>query len=327
LFSGKTIFISPIDWGMGHATRCVPLIQALSEKNKIIIGVTTQNAYFFEQQFPGVEKVNLPSYKIRYSATLPVWLKVLLQWPKISRVIGEEKEMLSELLRRRSVDVVISDNRFGLHHKSVHCIFMTHQLQVKAPFFSFFARWLNQRYIHRFNEAWVPDYKEEHKRLSGELARPGKITIPVNYIGPLSHLQKYQSQTVQTEKMDYLLLLSGIEPQRSRLEALLLERFRGLDKQVVLVRGSAQALPLPDAGIKIIDLADREKLCQLIVNAETVICRSGYSTLMDLHVLGKKNLVLIPTPGQTEQEYLAEYWAKKFNARVCLQKNLSSLQL
>jgi uncharacterized protein (TIGR00661 family) len=312
---------------MGHATRCVPLIQALSEKNKIIIGVTAENISFFENQFPGIEKINLPSYNIHYSDFLPVWLKVLLQWPKINRAIGKEKKILNELLLLNAIDVVISDNRFGLHHKSVHCIFMTHQLQVKTPFFSFIASWQNRRYIHRFNEAWVPDYKEEDKRLSGNLSKSDKITIPVNYIGPMSHLQKYQVQVSGTEKIDYLLLLSGIEPQRSRLEALLLEQFRNSGKQVVLVRGSGQATPLPEIGIKIIDFAAGDELCRLIVNSETVICRSGYSTLMDLHLLNKKKLILIPTPGQTEQEYLSEYWKEKFNATCCLQKNLSSLQI
>jgi predicted glycosyltransferase len=327
LFSGKTIFISPIDWGLGHSTRCVPLIRKLSGKNKIIIGTTALNAVFFEQHFPGIQKVSLPSYNIRYSAVLPVWLKVLLQWPKIRRVIGEEKKRLEELLRLHAIDIVISDNRFGLHHNNAHCIFMTHQLQVKAPFLSFAARWQNRRYIQRFHEVWVPDHQEESSRLSGELSSSGKMTIPVNYIGPLSHLQGYATEVNETEKTDYLLLLSGAEPQRSRLEALLLERFAGTNKKVVLVRGSNDPKPLPVGGIRVIDFAAGEDLCRLIVNAETVICRSGYSTLMDLHLLHKKKLVLIPTPGQTEQEYLADYWKKKMYAEVIAQERLSKTHL
>lgn len=314
LFSGKTILVAPLDWGLGHATRCVPLIRSLTKENNVLIGVTAGNAFFFEQHFPQLEKVTLPSYNLRYSATLPVWLKVLLQWPKLRRVIAAEHRLLEQVIITHGIDTVISDNRFGLSHRSVACIFISHQLCVKAPFFSFLVNRMNRKYIHQFNEVCVPDYKEPDRRLSGQLSDSVGIKIPVTYIGPQSHLRISTVLPTQTEKADFLILLSGTEPQRSILEQLLVEKFRNSAQNIVLVRGSKAASPLKSGAIKTIDFVDGAELAALIVSAGTVICRSGYSTLMDLHMLGKQKLILIPTPGQTEQEYLATYWNQKFGA-------------
>lgn len=324
MFSGKTIFIAPLDWGLGHTTRCVPLIRLLSKNNTVILGVTSQNAFFMEQHFQGHQKIILPSYNIRYSARLPAWLNVLLQWPAIHSVIKKEHALLDALVSRQALDIVISDNRFGLSSKAAKSIFITHQLQVKAPFFSGLANRLNKRYIHRFSEAWVPDYKAAEQRLAGELSDGRGIAIPLRYLGPQSYLEDDAATVKPAQTTDYLLLLSGAEPQRSILEKLLVKKFSGSGKSVVLVRGSSDAPAIQADGIEVIDFASGRELRQLIVNAETVICRSGYSTLMDLHVLGKKELVLIPTPGQTEQEYLAGYWAEKFAAVNLTQYKIKS---
>jgi len=314
LISGKTIFISPLDWGLGHATRCVPIILSLMEKNKIFIGVTNLNTHFFSEQFPEVEKVELPSYKISYSKYLPLWLKLVMQWPAIKSVIRKEKKMLAETITKYKIDLVISDSRYGLSNKDVHCIFITHQLNLKTPFFFDIANRVNRKYIHRFNEVWVPDYENENLRLSGQLSDSGLINIPVKYIGPKSALQNQFTDQTLLKKYDILILISGVEPQRTLLEEKLMERFVDSGKKIVLVRGTRTEAPLKNENVKIIDFASGAELKELIVNAGTVICRSGYSTLMDLHLLDKKKLILIPTPGQREQEYLASYWSKKFNA-------------
>jgi uncharacterized protein (TIGR00661 family) len=320
LISNRIIFISPLDWGLGHASRCVSIIHDLeNNNNSIIIGVTPLNAFFFTQYFPHLQKIEVPSYKISFSKYLPLWLKLLLQWPKINSIIKKEKKILEKIILHYKIDLVISDNRFGLYNKNVKCIFVTHQLNLKAPFFSLFANRINQKFIHRFNEVWVPDYEDENLRLSGQLSDSDNIKIPVKYIGPKSALENVEPET-SNEKFDYLILLSGIEPQRSILEKLLLEKFAGSTQTIVLVRGSNNDLKMQNRKIKILDFAFGRELAHLIVNSETVICRSGYSSLMDLHALRKKKLILIPTPGQTEQEYLADVWKKKFNARVFKQK-------
>lgn len=308
---------------MGHATRCVPIILSLLEKNTVIIGVTPLNRFFFENQFPACPKVEVPSYDIRYSSTLPVWFKILLQWPKIKDVIKKENKCLKEIVRHYHVDLIISDNRFGLSHKKIKTIFITHQLNIPAPFFSFLINYINRRLIHRFNEVWIPDYEEKDKRLSGNLSDAEKMKIPVTFIGPKSYLSN-RSDSAPGGKLDYLILLSGIEPQRSRLEKLLMCQFDNSGKKIVLVRGSKSAKAIINPYLEINQFSEGEELRRLIVSADTVICRSGFSTLMDLHLLDKRKIILIPTPGQTEQVYLAEHWKEKFGAKVIPQHSLIS---
>lgn len=312
----KIIFIAPIDWGLGHATRDIPLIRLLSKNNKVIIGVTKNNAQLFENYFPELQKINLPSYNIRYSKFFPVWLKILFQFPKINAAISAEKKCLEKIISENKIDIVISDNRFGLHNKHTQSIFITHQLQIKAPFFSSLATKINHNYIHQFDEVWVPDYEDKNLRLSGELSNSKGIKIPVKYIEPQSALKDLKANNNDIEKYDYLILLSGTEPQRSILENVLLGKFKNTDKKIVLIRGSERKLKIKNFKLKIIDFTNGTELKKLILGAETVICRSGYSTLMDLHLLEKKNLILIPTRGQTEQEYLAKYWKENFGANI-----------
>ncbi len=310
---------------MGHSTRCVPIIKNLLKSNKVIIGVSDLNKFFFDEHFPSLQKINVPSYNIQYSKSLPVWLKILFQYSKIKRVIEQENILLQKIIKENNIDLVISDNRFGLYNKSVESIFITHQLNVMSPFFVGLAAKKNHEYIHQFNKVWVPDNKNGNSRMAGRLSDPGDIKIPVEYIGSQSALEDLEINSAP-EKIDCLILLSGVEPQRSVLENKLLEKFKNSEKKIVLVRGSKSELTVLNKNIRVCNFAFNAELKGLIVNAETVICRSGYSTLMDLHVLGKKNITLIPTPGQTEQEYLASYWKEKFGVKICEQKNISSFK-
>lgn len=327
MISGKTIFIAPLDWGLGHATRCVPIIKELSANNKVIIGASSLNKVFFDNYFPQLQKIDLPSYKISYSKNLPVWSKILLQWPKISAVINEEKKLLEQIINQNKIDLVISDNRFGLYNKNVESIFITHQLNVKSPFFLGLANKKNKEYIHNFHKIWVPDHKNENERLSGQLSDSRDIKIPVEYIGPKSALKDIEINVSEDERSDILILLSGVEPQRSILENKLIEKFKDSAHKIILVRGSNSEFNFENKNICAFNFAFDGELKKLILCAETIICRSGYSTLMDLHLLNKKKIILIPTPGQTEQEYLADYWKEKFGVQTIQQKNISSLKL
>jgi uncharacterized protein (TIGR00661 family) len=320
LVNNKTIFISPIDWGLGHASRCVSIVHELKKNNRVILGVTELNAFLFDQYFPELEKVTLPSYAISYSKILPLWFKLLLQWPKINKVIKQENYQLQEIVNTYSIDLVISDNRFGLFSKRIESIFITHQLHLKTPVFSSFANRLNKKYINCFNEVWVPDFEEVKSRLAGDLCNSEDTHLPVKYIGPQSALTNSTTQTSQ-DKFDYLILLSGVEPQRTILENQCLAVFEKSNGKVVLVRGTKYAKIISSENVVIKNFVFGDELKDLVVNAKTVICRSGYSTLMDLCLLNKKKMILIPTPGQTEQEYLANYWKTNFGATVFEQKN------
>jgi UDP-N-acetylglucosamine transferase subunit ALG13 len=171
----------------------------------------------------------------------------------------------------------------------------------------------------------VPDYPQPERRLAGDLVEAVQINIPVTYIGPQSYLSTIKPNEQTFSAVDYLILLSGEEPQRSILEELLLKKFRNSEKKIVLVRGT-NLKKRPVTTVEVIDFAYGETLLKLIVNAKTVICRSGYSTLMDLHLLNKRDLILIPTPGQTEQEYLASYWQQKFGTKTVLQKEIEGFE-
>lgn len=322
MFSGKTIFFAALDWGFGHVTRSAVLLQQLSADNAVIVGVTTRNQFFYEQNFPALQQVQLPSYDVRYSSFLPAWGAVLLQGPRVWRVIQKERRVLEQFLETQKVHVIISDNRFGIRNKNVTSIVITHQLRITGGPFASLATSINQRLLNRFDEVWVPDYEKEHEKLSGQLSSPAGITKTVRFIGPLSWLSQQAPQL--HDKFDILILLSGEEPQRSILEKKLLLSLEKVQSKIVLVRGT-RSMPLQsNKQVEVYDFADAAALAGLVSAASLVICRSGYSTLMDLHLLHKNKMLLIPTPGQPEQEYLAEYWERCFGASVLEQGEIEA---
>lgn len=239
-------------------------------------------------------------------------------------MIGTEHELLKSIVKEHQVDVVISDNRFGLWHPNVHTIFITHQLYLKAPVFAGIAGRINRKYMKRFNELWVPDFEDAANSLCGELSHGAVPVHPIiKYIGPQSRLYDME-HAASSRSNRYLALLSGPEPQRTMLENILLSKFTDPSKPIAIVRGTSLSLAKQPDHIDVYDFPDAATLRQLILSAETVICRSGYSSLMDLHLLGKKNLLLVPTPGQPEQEYLARYWHHHFGTQFATQPQLKN---
>lgn len=320
IIKNKIIFIAALDWGLGHATRCVPLISQLKQDNAVIIGTTPSTALIFDEEFPDLKKLPIEPYNISYSKRVPLNIKLLFDSPRIKNVIRKEQKQLANYVREYKIDVVISDNRFGLHHSKTQNIYITHQLNIKAGLFSSFATSIHHSYIKHFNEVWIPDFEKTQDALAGDLSRNNK-RFNVKYIGPLTRL-KINYTTI--ENFDYLCLLSGPEPQRSILEGLLMQRAIDSNKKICLVRGtnkkSNKTFP---KHVAVIDVPTAEQLSMLITNSKKIICRSGYSTLMDLYCLKKSfNAILVPTPGQSEQEYLAEYWKGKFGSKVILQENI-----
>lgn len=317
----KTIFISALDWGLGHATRCIPLIKQLQSENKIILGTTPLTALIFNEEFPELEKVMVEPYKITYSKRLPIWLKLAIDSFRILSVIRKEKQQLIKIIQEYGVNVVISDNRFGLNNSKAHCIYMTHQLHVQAGVLSGLANWIHRHYMKRFNEIWVPDFEKDEEALAGKLSRK-TVGIKVSYLGPLSRLKLIEKDR---ETYDYLCILSGPEPLRTEFENLLMRCAVNSEKRICMVRGTRSLIDnVPPSNVHVCDLPDAEKLSKLIVSSNTIVCRSGYSTLMDLKCLGNMNCILVPTPGQNEQEYLAEYWQKNFNVKVLKQSELDT---
>lgn len=321
MFTGKTIFISALDWGLGHASRSVPIIRDLLVNNKIIIGVTPLTKIIFDEEFPGLLKINVQPYDIKYSKFLPLWLKLVVDYKKIKAVIKEENKLLKKIIVEHKIDIVISDSRFGLYSENAKSVFITHQLFLKTPFANSYVQKINKKLILNFDEVWVPDYADEKISLSGELSHGPHFHKNLKYIEPKSRLLKSESEN----KYEGLFLVSGPEPQQSILKnkLILLAKKNPLMKfALVLPYGNTENTD----NVSTVVAPDKTQLSKLICESNTVFCRSGYSTLMDLFILGAKNSVLIPTPGQSEQEYLAEYWKEKFNSKIVKQSKIDNFK-
>ncbi len=307
-FNIQKVLIAPLDWGLGHATRCIPIIKVLIASSfEVVIATEGKQFILLQNEFPDLKFLPLKGYGIvysKYKKLLP--LKILLQLPKMLSAMKYEHNWLDKIIDENQIDLVISDNRYGLYSKKVPCIFMTHQLTIKAPY-----NWLekmmqasNYKYINRFTACWVPDVEEE-QNIAGILSHPSsKPLVPLNYIGLLSRFNK---QPVVGKKYDCCILLSGPEPQRSVLEENILKDIDKVDRKVLLVRGKPGAkerLSVP-SNVEISNHLAGNDMQQAIMQSEYIISRSGYTTVMELLHLQKKS-ILIPTPGQTEQEYLGK---------------------
>ncbi len=323
-FEGKKILIAPLDWGLGHATRCIPIIDTLIKSNCTIwLAGEGEQVVLLSKEYPHLPVLHLNGYRVNYAASGIIG-KILWQVPKILKSIKEENNWLKEQVEKYQFDFVISDNRYGLWHDKVHSILITHQLLIKSPFGKWSERFLqlrNYKFISRFTECWIPD-EEGENNLAGELSHPEKLPrIPIKYIGTLSRLEKKQVEEIK----DHLLfVLSGPEPQRSLLENKIVEQIEEYKGTVTVVRGlpsSGEVQPSQKNAVFYNHISS-ELMSEEMGKAEFVISRSGYSTIMDIATMKKKS-ILIPTPGQTEQEYLASYLMKKQFAFSVSQKEFS----
>lgn len=304
------VLVAPLDWGLGHATRCIPVIIKLLEYNcEVIIAADGDCKLLLEKEFPDITFLYLRGYRIQYSRK-KIWLpvKLFIQFPKIIFTIYTEHAWLKKAIKKYSVDFIISDNRPGLHNPSVACVYITHQLQIKTGngVSGWLAQKIHYRFIKKFRECWVPDMAGE-LNLAGELSHPVyKPKIPVRYMGPLSRF----GPAIAEIKYDLLFLLSGPEPQRTVFEDIILKELRNYSGSALLVRGLPQTAKskqfVASPGFRVYDHLPAKELNAVILQSELVVARSGYTTVMDLVKL-KKKAILVPTPGQTEQEYLARY--------------------
>lgn len=304
--ASKRILLAPLDWGMGHTTRCAPLLRYLLDNGHepVFAGNEWQRQYI-NKTIPAIRTIHLPGYDVHYGKEgANLLLSLAAQMPRILKKVKEEHSWLQQLTTKEHFDGVISDNRYGLYHNSVSSVVMTHQLQIQTGMGSIadnILRRLHYRMLGHFDKCWVVDVAEP-PGLSGILAHPGSLPQGAEYIGLLSQLQPQH-----TSEEHLLILLSGPEPHRSILSGILWEQVQHYRGKVVFVEGAdkVQGRVLP-GHIDYYGRITAEVLQPLIAAASVVICRSGYSSLMDLVQLQKKAIV-IPTPGQTEQEYLGKH--------------------
>lgn len=300
----KRILVCPLNWGLGHATRCIPIIRALRAEGHVpVIGTSGRALYLLQQEFPELEFMHLPDYQITYQKKGSFALKILTSAPTIIKKIQEEQVYLKKLIRDSKIDGVISDNRFGLYSDEVPTVFMTHQVMIKAPAGEKMLFKFNKRFIDKFDECWIPDF-EGPENLSGDLAHRFPSSLNHKYIGPLSRFAPRGANP--NPKYQVLALISGPEPQRSMFENIVVQQMEELGIRGVVVRGITEQQKHEQRGdINLYNYCTSDDLEELIHQSELVVSRSGYTTIMDLCVSGKK-AVFCPTPGQTEQEYLAK---------------------
>lgn len=303
------IFYAVLDWGLGHATRSAPIIESLLEQGaKVTVGSNGRPLEFLRQRFPELDTIELPRYDVKYP-TGSMAINLIWQMPRLLRTLFRERHMISKLVAKHGFDGIISDNRLGCYHPDIPSVFISHQLHLKAPY-----RWqevainfINHRIARRHSACWIPDAAGADN-LAGSLAHP-PVHAQTTYLGATSLLHPQGEE----RQYDVLALISGPEPQRTRLQKKLTEQLQQLPYRSIMVLGKPEAGHEPqqvNERLTIIPFLQGDALSRIIDQSELVICRSGYSSMMDLAQWGKKAL-LIPTPGQTEQVYLAKFYAEK----------------
>jgi uncharacterized protein (TIGR00661 family) len=304
-YANKRVLVAPLNWGLGHVTRSIPVIRQLLELGcTVILASDGEAKAMLEHEFPELVCLDLPSYQVTYPAQNMVW-GMAKQTPRILRAIWKEQIKVQQIIEKERITHLISDNRYGCRSSRVPSVFITHQLHLRTPhsLVTWFANKMMRYLVRPFDQVWVPDSASLTQNLSGELSH-GKIWHKsVHFIGPLSRMWPAEAPP----KYDLIMVLSGPEPQRTYLESELLGQALNLHLKCLVVRGK----PLENTHyftanhVEVVSFLTSEALNRAINESTYVVCRSGYSSIMDLAALGKRAL-LIPTPGQTEQEYLAK---------------------
>ncbi|MEM1337723.1 MAG: glycosyltransferase [Bacteroidota bacterium] len=322
---GKRILVAPLNWGLGHATRCIPIIQALLQHNfEIFLASDGVALSLLQKEFPELPSFELSSYQIKYAEKGKNFkLKMLWDSPKVLKAMAKEKKQVKQLVKTHQIDAIISDNRLGVYYKKIPCIFITHQLNVLSGNTTWFSSKMHQGIIKKFKECWVPDVKGK-PNLTGKLGHLKKAKLNIKYLGPLSRFEK---QPV-TARYDLMILLSGPEPQRTLLEEKLLLELEQFEGKVLFVKGKIEGTQqretrtLSKAKVEVVNFMQSKELGEAINTSGVIVSRSGYTTVMDLAKLEKKAF-FIPTPGQYEQEYLAKRLEKQELVPYATQDNFS----
>lgn len=313
----KKILVCLLNWGLGHATRCVPIIRKLvDEGHEVVLAADGFPLNFLQQEFPQLRTIQSHSYPIKYSkGNSLVW--VMLPFiPKFFNGIAKEHRWLKNLLKNEHFDQVISDNRFGLWNKNTHTTYITHQVMIKMPrnlkWFEPITYKIHRQFIDRFDECWIPDY-EAGGGLSGDLSHKYPVPPNAKFIGMLSRFDKF-TDVSPNKTYDTMVILSGVEPQRSIFEKKMIEKYKNSPGKTIIVQGKpAQEVQIEKIGqVDLISHVNDEQFAAILKGCRTIVCRAGYSTVMDLETLQVlKKAQFYPTPGQTEQEYLAVYLSSK----------------
>lgn len=309
------ILIAPLNWGLGHATRCIPLIDDyLQHGHEVVLGGDGESLLRLRQQFPNLRYIELAPLHLTYSKRPNQVTALLRQVPRLIRFLIRDHYQLEVLINLEHFDLVVSDNRFTLYSSLTRCVYITHQLHIRLPrlwrWLEPWAQRIHARFANHYDEVWIPDYEAKEDSLSGELGHPKQSFLPadkIHYIGPLSRLtpSKYAVTTYSV-----VVLLSGLEPQRSLLEQEIITRYNTSNERVLIIQGhmGVPATTICHRNITLRPYVYDDELVPLLNGCTHIIARSGYSTVMDMKKLDLiAKVEFIPTPGQPEQEYLKQW--------------------
>ena len=295
----KRVLVAPLDWGLGHATRCIPVIREFLDRGcEVQIASSGMALTLLRGEFPALKFHELASYGATYSARIPFLLKIFFQLPKFLWAIRKEQVATERIRGAEKIDLIISDNRYGCRTKIVPSILIIHQLRLRAPVFNFLINHFHQMALRKFTACWVPDVRGDYS-LSGQLSVNPNLNV--HYIGLLSRMVWRPSSV----RYSILAIVSGPEVQRTIFEAAIRKELKNSGQKCLMVKGiPGDNMRSSDGMVEEIGYLPSGEINEAILASELIIARSGYSTIMDLAVLGKK-AIFIPTPGQPEQEYLA----------------------
>jgi len=315
----KNILVAPLNWGLGHAARCIPIIRALLEYGySPVLASDGQALALLQKEFPKLPWVELPSYEIEYAREGRnfKW-KMLRNAPRMMEAVLAEKKQTKKLVRDWNLHGIISDNRLGVVSKKVPSVFITHQLNVLTGNTTWLTGKLHRMIIEKFAECWVPDV-DGPVNLSGKLGHLEDSEMHLQYIGPLS---RFEPEALPI-KYELMVVLSGPEPQRTLLEEKLRQQLEYYTARVIFIKGivEAEQQRTEIGNVTYYNFMATHQLEKTFNESKLVLCRSGYTTVMDLAKLGKKAF-FIPTPGQYEQEYLARKFKKDGLLPSCRQEN------
>jgi uncharacterized protein (TIGR00661 family) len=297
----KSILVAALDWGLGHATRCIPVVRILRQQGaSVSLASSGEAGWLLREEFPDLPYYELPSYKPYYSHGNWMMITMAMQLRGFHQSIQAEKKVVDALMEAHHFDVIISDNRYGCWSARAASVLITHQLRIP---FSFPWNWATgisakvlQRLIRPFDHVWVPDVE------NGILTKAflGK-SASFRMIGWLSRFQA----GVAPVKYEILALVSGPEPSRTEFAQLLKEQLIESGRKSLLVLGQPGKSHVEKTGaLTITNHLPSALLEAAIRSSAVVVARSGYSTIMDLLTL-EKRAIFVPTPGQPEQLQLA----------------------
>jgi UDP:flavonoid glycosyltransferase YjiC (YdhE family) len=310
------VLVSPLNWGLGHATRDIPVIKKLLDRHHDVTIAACGNALkVLEKEFPECRSIPFPDYPVPYSTSRFFLPKFVAFFPLMLKAISDERKNLDSILAKNQYDLIISDNRLGVYSSTIPSVFITHQLHYHLPMIFWPVEILAvamNGYLHgKYLQIIVPDNPPGPTALAGKLSRPGtdETKKRAYFSGILTSTHRQDIR----EDLDYLVMISGPEPQRTRLEEILMNQIHELEGSSVILLGSPRNHDNQKQlkNCRVMTYASTQEKEYLMNRAKCIICRSGYTSIMEIAELGKQHALFIPTPGQTEQEYLSGYYEKK----------------